>query len=84
MLRSNARGAGLGRVTVGDIATVTLAYKEARARMSSNGVPALALNLTREQGANVIETMRLAQETMAGLRDGPDQGKAGLKVKSGL
>ena len=30
VLRSNAQGAGLGRVTVGDIATVTLAYKEAR------------------------------------------------------
>ncbi|MDE0060883.1 MAG: efflux RND transporter permease subunit [Defluviicoccus sp.] len=80
VLRSNARGAGLGRVTVGDIATVTLAYKEARARMSSNGVPALALNLTREQGANVIETMRLAQETMARLRDGPIK-EAGLKVR---
>ncbi len=80
VLRSNARGAGLGRVTVGDVATVTLAYKEARARMSSNGVPALALNLTREQGANVIETMKLAQETMAGLRDGPIKEK-GLKVK---
>ena len=80
VLRSNARGAGLGRVTVGDIATVTLAYKEARARMSSNGVPALALNLTREQGANVIETMKLAKETMARLRDGPIREK-GLKVR---
>ena len=80
VLRSNAQGAGLGRVTVGDVATVTLDYKEARARMSSNGVPALALNLTREQGANVIETMKLAQETMAGLRDGPIKEK-GLKVR---
>ncbi len=80
VLRSNAQGAGLGRVTVGDVATVTLAYKEARARMSSNGVPALALNLTREQGANVIETMKLAQATMAELRDGPIKEK-GLKVK---
>ena len=80
VLRSNAQGAGLGRVTVGDIATVTLAYKEARARMSSNGVPALALNVTREQGANVIETMKLVQETMTGLRDGPIREK-GLKVR---
>ena len=80
VLRSNARGAGLGRVTVGDVATVGLTYKEPRARMTSNGVSALALNLTREQGANVIETMKLAQETMGRLRDGPIK-DAGLKVR---
>ena len=80
VLRSNARGAGVGRVTVGDIATVTLAYKEPRARLFSNGVPALGLNLTREQGANVIETMKLVQETMGRLRDGPIE-DAGLRVR---
>ena len=80
VLRSNAQGAGLGRVTVGDIATVTLDYKEPRARLFSNGIPALGLNLTREQGANVIETMKLAQATMDRLRAGPIQ-EAGLRVQ---
>ena len=80
VLRSNAQGAGLGRVTVGDIATVTLDYKEPRARLFSNGIPALGLNLTREQGANVIETMKLAQVTMDRLRAGPIQ-EAGLRVQ---
>ena len=80
VLRSNAQGAGLGRVTVGDIATVTLDYKEPRARLFSNGVPALGLNLTREQGANVIETMKLVQATMDRLRTGPIQ-EVGLRVQ---
>ena len=80
VLRSNAQGAGLGRVTVGDIATVALDYKEPRARLFSNGIPALGLNLTREQGANVIETMRRVQATMDGLRTGPIK-DVGLRVQ---
>ena len=71
VLRSAARGAGLGRVTVGDIAEVRMAYKEARARLNTNGVRSMALNLTREQGANVIETMESVRAAMDGLRAGP-------------
>ncbi len=80
VLRSHGQGGGLGRVTVGDIGTVAFAYKEARARLFSNGVPALALNITREQGANVIETMRHVQATMDELRDGPIK-EVGLRVR---
>ena len=71
VLRSASRGAGLGRVTVGDIADVRMAYKEARARLNTNGVRSMALNLTREQGANVIETMESVRAAMDELRRGP-------------
>ncbi len=71
VLRSDSTGNRLGRVTVGDIANVAFAYKEIRARLTSNGVRALALNLTREQGANVIETMELVRQAVNEMREGP-------------
>ena len=80
VLRSAANGAGVGRVTVGDIATVSLGYKKAQARLNQNGVRSLAFNITREQGANVIETMNGVQETIADLAAGPLK-SVGLKVR---
>ena len=80
VLRSLANGAGLGRVSVGDIAAVDYAYKEARARLNSNGVRAMALNATREQGANVIQTMALLRAAIEELEAGPIQ-RAGLRVQ---
>ena len=47
----------LGRVTLGDIATVAYRYKDPVARIRQLGEPALAVNAVRETGANVIETM---------------------------
>ncbi len=47
----------LGRLTVADIAEVRMAYKEPSARIRFLGQPALAMNVIRETGANVIETM---------------------------
>ena len=47
----------VGRVTVGDIATVEFSYKEPRARIRYLGEPAIAMGVKREVGANVIETM---------------------------
>ncbi len=80
VLRSAANGAGLGRVTVGDIATVDLAYKELRAKLNSNGIRAMGLNVTREQGANVIETMALVRAAIEEMKAGPI-GRAGLRVQ---
>ena len=80
VLRSLANGAGLGRVSVGDIAAVDYAYKEPRARLNSNGVRAMALNATREQGANVIQTMALLRAAIGELEAGPIQ-RAGLRVQ---
>jgi HAE1 family hydrophobic/amphiphilic exporter-1 len=47
----------IARVTVGDIADVRFDYKEPESSIRIGGKPALALNATRETGANVIETM---------------------------
>jgi HAE1 family hydrophobic/amphiphilic exporter-1 len=48
----------VGRVLVGDIAEVTYGYKKPTARVRTNGEPAIAINATRQVGANVIETMK--------------------------
>ena len=67
---------GLGRVTVGDIATVRFDYVEPVSRIRYNGQPALAINAVRETGANVIETMAGIRQTIAKLNasDLPAQG----------
>ena len=57
----------LGRVTLGDIATVGYRYKEPVARIRQLGEPALAVNAVRETGANVIETMEGVREAVAEL-----------------
>lgn len=83
LLRSDANtngGTGVGRVTVGDVADVQISYKEAFARARLRGRPALGLNLTREQGANVLETMKEVRAVAAELAEGPvDQ--AGLRMR---
>ena len=47
----------LGRVVLGDIASVDYRYKDPTARIRLLGEPALAVNAVRETGANVIATM---------------------------
>lgn len=54
----------VSRVTVGDIAEVRFAYKEPTARIRRLGEPAIAINATRETGANVIEVMRGIREAV--------------------
>ncbi|MHA1565120.1 MAG: efflux RND transporter permease subunit [Alphaproteobacteria bacterium] len=72
ILRSDGSDDGaLGRVTVGDIAEVTLAFKKSRAEIRQNGEPAMAFNMTRDQGANVIETMAGIRAAIQELADGP-------------
>ncbi len=80
VLRSAERGSGVGRVTVRDIATVDVAYKEPRARPRQLGESALGFNITREQGANVIRTIAAAQEVIKELADGPLK-EQGLKIE---
>jgi HAE1 family hydrophobic/amphiphilic exporter-1 len=63
----------IGRVTVGDVATVDFGYKEAVASIRTNGVPAIAVNATREAGANVIETMQGIYKAVDELNAGPVQ-----------
>lgn len=62
---------GIGRVLVGDIATVEYGYKKPTARVRTNGKPAIAINATRQVGANVIETMKGIRKAVAELSAGP-------------
>ena len=54
--RNDASGR-IGRVTIGDIASVEFSYKTPTARIRSLGKPTLANNVIRDAGANVIEVM---------------------------
>lgn len=67
----------VARVTVGDIASVKFGYKDATSYIRSNGVQAIAMNATREIGANVIETM-------AGIGEAVDELNAGILPANGL
>ncbi|MDW3206738.1 MAG: efflux RND transporter permease subunit [Alphaproteobacteria bacterium] len=60
----------VARVTVGDIAEVTFGHKDSVAYIRSNGIQAIALNATREVGANVIETMVGIRAAVQELNDG--------------
>ena len=81
VLRSarTAETGSVGRVTVGDIAAVSLEYKKLNAEIRQNAEPAMAFNIQRAQGANVIETMARIREEIGALVDGPMR-DAGLTV----
>ena len=72
VLRSDGelRDDGVGRVLVRDIAEVSIGYKKAQSRLRVLNEPALAFNITREQGANVIKTMAEVRAATKGLADG--------------
>jgi HAE1 family hydrophobic/amphiphilic exporter-1 len=82
VLRSNRSGDGtrVARVTVGDIADVAFTFKEPVARIRNLGDPSLAINVTREVGANVIKTMQGIREAVAELQAGPVK-NAGLQLR---
>ena len=73
-------GAILGRVLVRDVADVDFAYKDPTARLRFRGEPAMAFNLVRDQGANVIATMEEVKRTLADLAEGP-LAEAGLVLE---
>ena len=60
VLRREADGASgrVSRVTVGDVADVSFAFKEPTSSRRYLGEDAITLDAVREAGANVIETMR--------------------------
>ena len=66
-LRDDATGR-LGRVTIGDIATVAFDHKEPGANIRILGDPAMAINAQRETGANVIDTMAEIEDAIAELQ----------------
>ena len=73
VLRSESQGrtGTLGRVRVADVANVGFAYKEGTARLRFRGESALAFNIVREQGANVIATMEEVKAVLSELEEGP-------------
>ncbi|MEM0908960.1 MAG: efflux RND transporter permease subunit, partial [Pseudomonadota bacterium] len=60
-----------GRVLLGDIADVGFGYTEPTTRIRHRGDPAIAINLVRETGANVIETMEGVRQARDDLIAGP-------------
>ncbi len=70
----------VARIRVGDVATVRFDYRRPVARIRFLGEPALALNATRETGANVIDTMAGIREAVAELQAGPLPA-AGLRLR---
>jgi hydrophobic/amphiphilic exporter-1 (mainly G- bacteria), HAE1 family len=72
--REGAEASGrLADVTVGDIAEVRLDYKTRTSSRRFNGVPMIGLNVVRESGANVIETMDGLRAAVDELNTGPLQ-----------
>ena len=69
----------MARVTVGDIAEVKLNYKDPDARIRFNGQPAMAVNIVRENGANVIEVMAGIKKAISELNTSA-LADAGLKL----
>lgn len=61
----------IARVTLGDIADVTLDYAKRESFLRADGRPAMGLAVTREVGANVIETMEQLRKTVDELNAGP-------------
>ncbi|HFA59427.1 MAG TPA: efflux RND transporter permease subunit, partial [Rhodospirillales bacterium] len=82
LLRSvvDATTGRIARIRIGDIATVQYGHRRPVARIRFLGEPALALNATRETGANVIETMAGIREAVAELQAGPLPA-AGLRLR---
>lgn len=74
VLRSSLEGGngeGYGRVRVADVADVRFGYKEATTIIRHRGEPAIAINIVRETGANVIETMNAVRQVRDELAAGP-------------
>jgi HAE1 family hydrophobic/amphiphilic exporter-1 len=59
------------RTTVGDVARVKLGYKRQSTTVRQKGSPVIAINATRETGANVLEVMEGIRQTMVRLNEGP-------------
>lgn len=70
----------IARVRVADVAEVSFDNKEPTATIRRLGQPAMAINATRETGANVIETMKGIRQVVADL-NATILPEAGLKLK---
>ncbi|MEM7070536.1 MAG: efflux RND transporter permease subunit, partial [Pseudomonadota bacterium] len=71
---------GKSYIHIRDIGKVVFGYNEPSAYIRSNGFDAIALNITRQTGANVIETMQLIKQTVDEL-NGFELARAQLKLE---
>ncbi len=58
------------RIFVRDVAEARFGYKRADISVRQNGEPAIALNVLRESGSNVLEVMAALKETLRELNEG--------------
>ena len=71
VLRSQIRDGAVSRVLVGDIARVSVEFKQLAVVAKNFGQPSMTMSITREQGSNVIETMAAIRDTVRRLAEGP-------------
>lgn len=79
VLRSQYRDGAISRVLVGDIARVSLEFKQLAVVAKNFGQPSMTMSITREQGSNVIETMASIRDKVRRLAEGPMR-DAGLEI----
>lgn len=81
LVRSTAteQGTGLGRVAVGDIATIALEWPKPTSHRRYKDRPALPFSVIRDPGANVIETMAALRAEVADLNSGAAKAE-GLEI----
>lgn len=80
LLRSEVLPDGsVARVSVGDVADVSIAYGERTAIRRFLGEPAFPFNVVRDTGANVMEVMAELDATVADLNGGPMK-RQGLQI----
>ena len=77
VLINRSDGGAIARTTLDDIAEVRFGYQEPSATIRMLGDSALAMNATRQTGANVIETM-------AGLREAVEELNESVVPEAGL
>ncbi len=80
VLVSEAMSGKIGRVRLSDVAEVRFGYPEPTTKLRYRGQPALAFNIVRDPGANVIETMESVQTVLSELAEGPVAAR-GLNLK---
>ncbi len=71
---------GKSYVLLGDISDVGFGYSKPSARIRSNGFESIAINVTRQTGANVIETMEGIRKTVE-LLNRVELDRAGLQLE---
>ena len=60
---------GYSVVTIGDVASVKLVYQDRKEFVRVNGIPGLVLEISKQSGKNIIETISQVKELMSSLKN---------------